>query len=294
MGSRGVSVQRLLAGSEDRLGLTQVVGRKGLVNRLHHVQVQHHFHGGVWGPLRHHVVLIMSPLRRGPLNTREWESSPTFLEKIRTAKIPCIFYCRSERIPDYLRDVNEQTGIPLLASAYDTFLLESRLTGLLRERIACHIRVHGVLLKMFGLGVLIQGDSGAGKTTVGVMMVRMGHTWIADDAIDITKRAGKRLCARGIKPTRNLIDLKESGILDTRNLFDSRRLAEETELHLVLEMQCRSDISSSGNMKNMPVFREIMGTQVPCIHIPWIKEHAFDALEIENRVRAFGKIGDSL
>jgi len=300
MGARGISVQCLLAGSEDRLGLTQVMGGKGLANRLHHVRVQRLLgtdlksvpnHGG---PLRHDVALIMNPARRSPLSMRDRESSLTFLEEIRAAKIPCIFICATERFADHLRDVNEQTGIPLLASAYDAFVLESRLTGLLREKIAHRVRVHGVLLKMFGLGVLIQGDSGAGKTTVGTMLVGMGHTWIADDAVDIKKRQGKRLCARGIKSTRNLIDLKESGILNTRNLFDSRRLAEETDLHLILEIQRRSDVSSRGNMENMRAFREIMGTQVPYIRIPWTGEHVFDALEIERRVKAFGRDGGPL
>ncbi|MDO9559339.1 MAG: hypothetical protein Q7I89_06590 [Syntrophales bacterium] len=294
MRARGISVQCLLAGSEDRLGLTQVMGGKGLANRLHHVRVQHHFHGGVRGPLWRHVALIMNPSRRGPLIMRDRESSLTFLEEIRAAKIPCIFICATEKIADHLRDVNEQTGIPLLTSAHDAFILESRLTGLLREKIDHRVRVHGVLLKMFGLGVLIQGDSGAGKTTAGTMLVRMGHIWIADDAIDIKKRQGKRLCARGIKSTRNLIDLKESGILNTRDIFDSRRLAEETDLHLILEMQHRSDVSSRGKMENMRAFREIMGTQVPCIRIPWTGEHAFDALEIERRVKAFGSDGGTL
>jgi HPr kinase/phosphorylase len=236
----------------------------------------------------------MNQARVGPLILWNRESSLTFLEKIQYAKIPCVFICATERIPRPLHDITEQAGIPLLASTYDAFVLESRLTGLLREKIAHRVRVHGVLLKMFGLGVLIQGDSGAGKTTVGVMLVRMGHTWIADDAIDIQKRQGKRLCARGVKPTSNLIDLKESGIMNIRDLFDGSRLAEETELHLILEMQCRDDASSCGNTENIRAFREIMGTQVPCIRIPWTGGHAFDALEVERRLKAFGGDGDLL
>ncbi|MFH1080055.1 MAG: hypothetical protein V1766_07310 [Pseudomonadota bacterium] len=294
MGARDISVQCLLAGSEDRLGLTQVMGEKGLAKRLRHVQVQHYFHGGVCGPLRHHVALIMNSARQGSLILRDRESFLTFLEKIQTVEIPCIFICATERIADRLRDVNEQTGIPLLASAFDAFVLESRLMGSLREKIAHCVRVHGVLLKMFGLGVLIRGDSGTGKTTAGVMLVRRGHTWIADDAIDIEKRQGRRLCARGITSTRNLVDLKESGILNSRDLFDSRQMAEETDLHLILEMQRRSNVSSRENMENMRVFREIMGTQVPCIRIPWTGEYAFDALEIERRVRAFRGDGGPL
>lgn len=293
MGAHGISVQCLLAGSEDRLGLTQVMAGKGLANRLHRVRVQHHYYGDFCGSLWHHIILIMSTARRSPPGMPDRESPLTLLEAIRAAQIPCIFVCATERIANSLCDVIEPIGIPLLASAYDRFLLESRLRGVLREKIAHHVRVHGVLLKMFGLGVLIQGESGAGKTTIGAMLVQMGHTWIADDAIDI-KKQGERLCARGVKPTRNLIDLKESGVLNARGLFARRQMAGDTDLHLILELQRRSDVSGRGNGENRQAFREIMGTQVPCISISWTGRHAFAAREIERRVQAFGIKGGPL
>jgi HPr kinase/phosphorylase len=291
MRAQGTSLQHLLTGSEARLGLRRVIGTKGHANRLRHVQVQHYAYGSVGGSSGQDIILVMDPLKDRPLIRKDEETRLTFLEEIRAVKISCIFISTSDRVPDHLQHFTEQTGIPLLTSAYEAFLLESRLTGLLREKINHHIRMHGVLLKMFGLGVLILGDSGAGKTTAGMMLVRKGHTWIADDAVEIKKRHGQRLYARGCQSTRDLIDLKESGIRNPQSLFAGRRQADGTDLHLILEMEPRREVSGRRSSKGYRGVREIMGLQIPCIQIPFFRESDFDALKIEERVRAFIREG---
>lgn len=286
MRSRGISVQRLLAGSEARLGLRRVICEKGLENRQHAVQARHVVYGGINGSWGQNGILVVTPAHR------DEKISPALLEDIRAAKISCIFISASG-ISDSLRHLAEEAGIPLLSSAHDTFLLESRLRGLLREKINHHILAHGVLLKMFGLGVLIQGDSGAGKTTTGVMLVRQGHTWIADDVIEIMKRHGPRLYARGCKLTRDLIDLKESGIRKAQSLFAGRRLARGTDLHLILEMKRSIGVSNRRISESDHGVREIMGTQIPCIRIPSFRDDDFDVMKIEKRVKAFTADGET-
>jgi serine kinase of HPr protein (carbohydrate metabolism regulator) len=290
MRTRSISVQRLLAGSEVRLGLRRVICEKGYANRLRHVQVRHCIYRGVGGSSGHDIILVMDPSQDRPLTRKDEETCLIFLEEIRAAKISCIFISTSDRVPDHLQYFTEQTGIPLLTSAYDAFLLESRLMGLLRGKINHHIRVHGVLLKMFGLGVLIMGDSGAGKTTAGMMLVQKGHTWIADDVVEIKKRHGKRLYASRCQSTRDLIDLKESGIRNPQSLFAGRRQADGTDLHLILEMERRREVSGRRSLEGCQGVREIMGMQIPCIQIPFFRDGDLDALKIEERVKAF--IGD--
>ena len=291
MRAQGISVQQLLAGSEGRLGLQQAIRAKGLENRLHLDQVQHYMDGKGSGSLVRNMILIMDPARDRPLIRRDDETCLTFLEKIKTAKIPCIFMSASERIADHLCHLTGSTGIPLLASAHDPYVLESRLKGLLNEKISHRIMVHGVLLKMFGMGVMIQGDSGAGKTTAGVMLVQKGHTWIADDAIEIEKRHGQRLYAKGCKSTRHLIDLKAFGIGDATRLFDDQRRAAGTDLDLILDMAQRGDAVGRKDSDGFRNVREIMGMRIPCLLIPPCRDHGFDLLAIEKRVAAFKRDG---
>lgn len=281
MRTRNISVQHLLAGSEARLGLQRVICEKGLANRLRRVQVRRCIYGGAGGSSGHDMIPAVA------LVQRDGEPHPTFLEDIRATNISCIFVSVSEAISDGLRRFAEQAGIPLVTSTHDGLLLESRLRGLLREKIDRHIRVHGVLLKMFGLGVLIQGDSGAGKTTAGMALVRRGHTWIADDVIQINKRHGRRLHARGCKSTRDLVDLKESGIQKAQNLFTDCRLAQETDLHLVLEMKRKGGDTDRRISESERGVREIMGMQLPIIRLPSFRDADFDLSKLEERVKTF-------
>ncbi len=271
------------------MGLLRVVCEKGLENRLWDVKVRHCDYTGIGSSWGHDGIPVMIPAQR-----EEKKPRLVLLEKINPRKICCIFISASDTISHSLHHLAEHARIPLLTSTYDTFLLESRVRGLLKEKINHRVRVHGVLLKMFGRGVLIQGDSGAGKTTTGAMLVKRGHTWIADDVIGIKKKQGQRLYARGCNLTCNLIDLKESGIQEARKVFAGRRLERGTDLHLILKIKSRIEKFDRRVSANDRGIREIMETRIPCIRIPSFQDEDFDVLKIERRVKAFITDGGAL
>lgn len=267
------------------MGLRRVICGKGLTNRLCHSQVRNCiFKGGV-DSSDHYEIPTVALVQGEP------ETHPASLTNIHTTAISCIFTAASNPMSDHLRPFAEKAGIPLLMSAHDIFLLESRLMGLVREKIHQHILVHGVLLKMFGRGVLIQGESGSGKTAAGLMLARRGHVWIADDAIQIRKRQRKGLYAGGCKPTRDLIDLKRFGIQEARRLLAGCRMARGTTLHLILEMEYRDAEMGRRVSKSNQDVREIMGSQIPCIRIPSMRDDDFDLKIIEESVKAFAAGG---
>jgi serine kinase of HPr protein (carbohydrate metabolism regulator) len=288
-----ISVRHLLAGSERRLGIRQVIGERGLSNHLRHIHVQHYIHDDTDAALVPDVIMIINPACDHPLTHGDHETRLRFFKEIHTANIPCVFMSASGRIEDHLYPDIEWIGIPHIVSALDMFLLESRLKGLLREKFEHRVRMHGVLLNMFGLGVMIRGDSGTGKTTLGVNLVRKGHTWIADDAIEIEQRNGRRLYAQGCDSIRHLIDLKECGICHAKSIFADSQVAGGTNLNLILEIEewdGPPDRQKSAYSIESVV---IMGKRLPCIHIPRFRDHDFDLPEIEKRVRAFNRSGES-
>jgi HPr kinase/phosphorylase len=284
MGAQAISVQQLLAGSRGRLGLTQVLHTRGLANRLRSVQLQRNTAFANIGPLRPNVILVVQPVPGAGLITGDLEARRSFREAVRTARIPCIFISASEHVPAALRDVAQQTGVPLVSSALDALLLESRLTGLLRQKIHHHVRMHGVLLKMFGAGVLIRGDSGAGKTRLGMMLAQRGHAWISDDIVEIREKSSRRISARGVPAVRDLVDFKESGVRKIRDVLAGRRLAGGADLRMILEIQPDDDRNRRCSENNR-VFRKVLGVRIPCMPIPSPWGRNFDLLEIEKRIR---------
>jgi len=288
-----ISVRHLLAGSEHRLGIRQVIGKRGLSNHLRYTHVQHYIHDDTDAALVSGVIIIINPACDHPLAHGDHETRLRFFKEIRTANIPCVFMPASGRIEDHLYPDIEWIGIPHIVSVLDMFLLESRLKGLLREKLEHRITMHGVLLNMFGLGVMIRGDSGAGKTTLGVKLVRNGHTWIADDAVEIEQRSGQSLYAHGCDSIRHLIDLKGFGIRHAKSIFPDSQVAKGVNLNLILEIgewDGPPDKQKSSYSTESVV---IMGKRLPCIHISRFRDHDFDLPEIEKRVRAFNRSGES-
>ena len=293
MRTQDISVQHLLARSESRLGVREVIGVKGLSNRLRRVQIQHYDPVNREAPLIHDVIMIIPPVCDHPLTHGDFEARLRFLEEIRSAKIPCIFMSAPRNMANHLRRDIEQVGIPHVVSIQDAFLLESRLKSVLREKMEHRITMHGVLLKMFGLGVMIRGDSGAGKTTLGMKLVWKGHTWIADDIIEIEKMDDRCLNAQGMESIRHLVDLKGSGVRHAKSIFADESVADGTNLHLVLEIEGREGLPVS-QMSAYPVeFIDIMGSSIPCVHIPGYGDDDFDLLKIEKWVRAFKGTGEA-
>jgi HPr kinase/phosphorylase len=120
-----------------------------------------------------------------------------------------------------------------------------------------------------------------------MMLAQRGHVWIADDAVEIrnTRNQGIQACANLL--TRDLVDLKESGVRNIRHLFPGRS-PKGTRLRLVLDMQTGNIVRHSESIGG---FRDMLGTPIPSISIPSVRDRDFDVLEIEKQVRALAEGG---
>ena len=102
--------------------------------------------------------------------------------------LSCMVLADAAGLSGAYRRALRQAGIPAFASAYPAELLQSRLVGILRELSAGIVMVHGVLVDLAGCGLLLVGESGIGKTSLGLEMARRGHRWVADDAVVLQRR----------------------------------------------------------------------------------------------------------
>ena len=132
-----------------------------------------------------------------------------------------------------------------------------------REKVGRRIVVHGVLVQASGLGVLIMGDSGIGKTACGLDLVARGGLWIADDAVVLEGRGGA-LYGRGHERTKKLIAVRGRGILEARALLRTGALCEETQVHLIIQFirhSCKEGMDRGGKSRS---FLEIAGIRLSC------------------------------
>jgi HPr kinase/phosphorylase len=151
--------------------------------------------------------------------------------------IPCVIITTSlEAVPEMVQVMREMK-LPLLRTSHITSPFQAELSQFLERRLAPRWLVHGVMVEVFGLGVLIQGRSGVGKSECGLDLVDRGHLMVADDVVLVRRMSPGRLFA-GAAPTLGYhMEIRGIGIIDVQRLFGARSVREESELSLVVELE---------------------------------------------------------
>ena len=135
-----------------------------------------------------------------------------------------------------------------------------------RELAPCITR-HGVLLDIYGVGVMITGDSGIGKSEVAIELIMRGHRLVADDAVEL-RMVSNQLIGTAPEVIRHYIELRGIGVLDVRQLFGMRAIKLESELDLVVHFEPWDDTKFYDRLGIEDHYTEILGVQVPIVTIP--------------------------
>jgi HPr kinase/phosphorylase len=225
----------ILQGREDELGLGQMTGEAGLARSTSSIRIQRYEEAeGFWHRIIPDVILVITPQYVSELTTTPSESRRKIFQAIISNRIPLIAVSETDAVSDFMASFSELYRIPVFTSVYDGFLLESRLSGLLREKLENSISRHGTLVSVSGLGVMFVGDSGTGKTECSLKLAERGHRWIADDAVEIERR-GDLLYGRSHELTKGLINIKHRGLVEAKELLDAHAILDDSVINLVVE-----------------------------------------------------------
>ena len=144
----------------------------------------------------------------------------------------------------------------------------ARIISYLREKIAPQFTRHGVMVEVYGIGILILGDSGIGKSETAIELVKRGHRLIADDAVEIRRVSSKTLVACAPELIRHYIELRGIGIVDVRRLFGIGAVKETEKVELVIKLEPWVEGKMYDRMGLTNEKMEIMGIDVPALTIP--------------------------
>ncbi|HBE88277.1 MAG TPA: HPr(Ser) kinase/phosphatase [Elusimicrobia bacterium] len=154
-----------------------------------------------------------------------------------SSDIPCVIVTGGLKPLEVIKKACRKAGIPLLSTSFDTSTFIRELTMFLDDRLAAVAHVHGVLVNVYGLGVLIQGDSGVGKSECALELLKRGHIMIADDVVEIKRRIGYMLVGRSPKNIQHYMEVRGLGIIDVELLFGVGSILDQSmvEMHVKLE-----------------------------------------------------------
>jgi HPr kinase/phosphorylase len=237
-GGASVEVGDLLAQDAAGLALTLVAGRAGLDQRVHLSRVQRPGLAltGFTEYIRYGRVQIMGGSEISYLRRLTSRRRALVLKRLVACHLSCVIVTKGLTPPSELVAAAEGAGVPLLVSAIESTPFIKQLSAYLDERLATRLHLHSVLMDVFGLGVLIMGESGVGKSECALDLIDRGHRLVSDDVVEV-KRMAETLMGSSPDLTRYHMELRGLGVINIKDLYgvSSIRVSKRVELVVNLE-----------------------------------------------------------
>lgn len=189
-------------------------------------------------------------------------------EKFLSSDIPCvIFSSRTEPDEEFLQLAIKYKK-PLLASTQETSPFMAEIIRALSTMLAPCISIHGVLVDVYGEGVLLMGESGVGKSEAALELVKRGHRLVTDDVVEIRKVDEETLIGRSPAITRHFIELRGIGIVDVKELFGVSSIRESKQIDMVMRLEDWDKDKEYDRLGLTEEYTEFLGTKVVCHTLP--------------------------
>jgi HPr kinase/phosphorylase len=182
--------------------------------------------------------------------------------------VPCILITGGLDAPADIVIEAERAGVPLLTTSVGTATAIGKLTALLEDRLAVREVIHGVLVDILGLGVLIVGESGIGKSECALDLIVRGHRLVADDTVEVRRRAATFVIGSCPELTRHHMEVRGLGLINLRDLFGVASTRSSKRVELVVQLERWDPQREYDRLGLDAAFFELLGLRVPLIRMP--------------------------
>lgn len=182
--------------------------------------------------------------------------------------IPCLIVTDDNVPPDELLEKAKQYGIPVFGSDYSTTKLSFFVGDFLDDQFAPRVSLHGSFVDVYGVGVLIVGKSGIGKSEVALDLVERGHRLVADDVVILTKKGEGVLIGSGTKLVKHFMEVRGIGIVDVKSMFGVRSIRFQKRLEVIIELEIWDSNSTYTRTGLDSKTVDICGIEIPYIKLP--------------------------
>lgn len=182
--------------------------------------------------------------------------------------IPCVILTRGAEPSSQMKEASIRYGVPLLGTKEATPNFISSLIKYLNVELAERISIHGVLVEVYGVGILMRGESGVGKSETALEIVKRGHRLIADDLVEISRVSDTTLLGRAPEIIRHLIEIRGVGILDVKELYGVSSVKVQDAIQFVINLEYWDETKDYERFGLNEETTEILGIKVPSITIP--------------------------
>ncbi len=216
------------------------------------------------------------PSRIQILGNMEFSYLSSLTQNVRTARIYSLMSSRipavviTDSLPLFpeMMDAAKEYGVPLLRTEDQTTSFMSSAIQFLNLELAPRITRHGVLVEIYGEGVLLMGDSGVGKSETAIELVKRGHRLIADDAVELRKVSNRQIIGSSPENIRHFLEVRGIGIINVRRLFGIGAVKMTEKVDMIVNMELWNPDKMYDRMGLETEYEEILGVRIPSLTIP--------------------------
>jgi len=202
------------------------------------------------------------------LNDMSFEERKESLENLFEKKIPCVIVTRNMDISKEMAQAAYKYNVPVLRTDMSTSRFLSALIAFLNVELAPRITMHGVLVEVYGEGILLLGDSGIGKSETAIELVKRGHRLVADDAVEIKRVSDISLLGSAPDVIRHFVELRGIGIVDVKMIFGIGAVKNVEKIDFIINLEIWQDKKQYDRLGLTTEYTDILGIDIPSITVP--------------------------
>lgn len=265
---KGVPVQSLL--EQGDLEISQHFNDKWLDNLILHPRPQKSglSLAGYLKSMEKDRVQIFGNTEMGYLAQLDEQKRETRLKNFLTVKPPVVLVSQKQTCPESLIALSNKNKVPLLVSELRTSLLISRISAVLYRHFSRKIKINGVLMNIMGLGTLITGESGIGKSETALELINQGHQLVSDDLIEFYLDPNDEPVGRSLERIKQWLEVRGLGIINIIDLFGVGALLEEIKLDLVINLERWDRKKKYDRLGEDNLYFKILGKEIPMYRLP--------------------------
>ncbi len=268
--SRRITIRELLSEQGKAAKMRLLAGEKGLDRYIDHPRMQKPSlaFAGYIEHLSDYRLQVIGQTEMSYLATRSPEEQKQAIDAVFDLRLAGVVITRGQPPPDTILDAAKRTDTPLMISEFSSSTFMTNMLLFLSHRLAPVLYQHGVYMDIFGLGVLITGASGIGKSEIGLELISRGHRLIADDMVEFSRESPKVAVGRSPDTLRYHMEIRGLGILNIRDLYGAAAITDTKRLSLMVELVPWDQVAPEDRVLGEDSETGILDVPIPRIPIP--------------------------
>jgi len=268
--ARRITIRELLAEQGDAAKIRLLAGEAGLDRYIDHPRIQKPSlaFAGFIKNLSDYRLQVIGQTELNYLATRSPQEQLSVVNSVFDLHLAGVVITRDQEPPAIILEAAKRTDTPLMVSTYPSSTFMTNMMLFLSRHLAPVVYQHGVYMDIFGLGVLITGASGIGKSEIGLELISRGHRLIADDMVEFSRRSPTAIVGKSPDTLRYHMEIRGLGILNIRDLYGAAAITDAKRLRLVVELVPWDQVAAEDRVLGEESDAEILEVTIPRVPIP--------------------------